>query len=417
MTAQGSESSGGTSTPAILDIDPFTEQVLADPYPFHQALRETGAVVWLKPYGIYATGRDDMVRTVMADHTRFITGAGTGLYDLRKPGAWRPKSPLLEVDPPEHTALRTTLTRILSPLVVRKWRADFEAAAERIADRIVEMGEFDGVKDLAEAFVLTVFPRSIGVDIPHENAVAIGDMNFNAIGPNNEIFRRSLAKVEPILEWYQKSFQRESMLPGGFGEQIYQAQDAGDLPPESAPGLVRSFIRGGMDTTIAGIGFALNQLARNPEQWGMIQADPTKARGAFEEAIRHESPSQTQFRTSLGPTNLGGLDIEGDTKIAVFIGAANRDPRKWERPDAFDITRQTTGVHLAFGSGAHVCIGNMIARLEADVILAALAKRVIAFELAGEPSYRIINTLRTLKVLPLRIVKAVRPTRVIGETK
>ena len=397
------------SAPPVLDIDPFTERILADPYPFHEALREAGAVVWLKPYGIYATGRDETVRTVMADHTRFITSAGTGLYDLRKPGAWRPKSPLLETDPPEHTALRTTLTRIISPVVVRKWRADFEAAAERIADRVVAMGTFDAVKDLAEDFVLTVFPQSIGVHIPHENAVAIGDMNFNAIGPNNDIFKRSLAKVEPILEWYQKSFQRESMLPGGFGEQIYKAQDAGELPADSAPGLVRSFIRGGMDTTIAGIGFALNQLARAPTQWAMIHADPTKVRGAFEEAIRHESPSQTQFRTTLGATSLGGIDLEADTKIAVFIGAANRDPRKWERPNAFDVTRQTTGVHLAFGSGAHLCIGNMIARLEADVILSALARRIVSFELAGEPSYRIINTLRTLKELPLRIVKAVRP--------
>jgi len=397
------------SAPPVLDIDPFTERILADPYPFHEALREAGAVVWLKPYGIYATGRDETVRTVMADHTRFITSAGTGLYDLRKPGAWRPKSPLLETDPPEHTALRTTLTRIISPVVVRKWRADFEAAAERIADRVVAMGTFDAVKDLAEDFVLTVFPQSIGVHIPHENAVAIGDMNFNAIGPNNDIFKRSLAKVEPILEWYQKSFQRESMLPGGFGEQIYKAQDAGQLPADSAPGLVRSFIRGGMDTTIAGIGFALNQLARAPTQWAMIHADPTKVRGAFEEAIRHESPSQTQFRTTLGATSLGGIDLEADTKIAVFIGAANRDPRKWERPNAFDVTRQTTGVHLAFGSGAHLCIGNMIARLEADVILSALARRIVSFELAGEPSYRIINTLRTLKELPLRIVKAVRP--------
>jgi cytochrome P450 len=397
------------SAPPVLDIDPFTEQVLADPYPFHESLREAGAVVWLKPYGIYATGRDETVRTVMADHTRFITSAGTGLYDLRKPGAWRPRSPLLEVDPPEHTALRTTLTRILSPIVVRKWRADFEAAAERIADQVVAMGEFDAVKDLAEDFVLTVFPQSIGVHIPHENAVAIGDMNFNAIGPNNDIFKRSLAKVEPILEWYQKSFQRESMLPGGFGEHIYKAQDAGELPADSAPGLVRSFIRGGMDTTIAGIGFALNQLARDPSQWAMIHADPTKVRGAFEEAIRHESPSQTQFRTTIGATSLGGLDLEADSKIAVFIGAANRDPRKWERPDAFDVTRLTLGLHLAFGSGAHLCIGNMIARLEADVILTALAKRIVSFELAGEPSYRIINTLRTLKELPLRIVKAVRP--------
>jgi cytochrome P450 len=393
-------------TPPVLNIDPFTEEVIADPYAFHERLRETGAVVWLKPYGIYATGRAAEVKVAMSDHTQFMAGAGTGLYDLRKPGAWRPRSPLLETDPPVHTGLRATLSRIISPQIVRQWRAEFEIEAAKIADRIVDLGEFDGVKDVAEDFVLTVFPNSIGVNIPHENAIAIGDMNFNAIGPNNDIFRRSLEKVEPILDWYQKSFQRESMQPGGFGEQIYKVQDAGELPPGSAPGMVRSFIRGGMDTTIAGIGFTLNQLARDPVQWSMVHNNPAKARGAFEEAIRHESPSQVQFRTTIAPATLGGYSLDGDAKVAMFIGAANRDPRKWQRAEVFDTTRQVTGIHLAFGSGVHNCIGQMIARLEAEVIISAIAKRAKAITLAGEPSYRIINTLRTLKELPLRVTRA-----------
>jgi len=169
---------------------------------------------------------------------------------------------------------------------------------------------------------------------------------------------------------------------------------------------VRSFIRGGMDTTIAGIGFSLNQLARFPDQWAMVHADPAKVRGAFEEAIRYESPSQTQFRTTTGRTVLGGYEIEADTKVAVFMGAANRDPRKWPRSGEFNITRQAAGIHVAFGSGAHVCIGQMIARLEAEVILAAIATRVKTIELAGEPTYRIGNTLRTLKQLPLRVTRA-----------
>lgn len=397
---------GAGVEPPVLDVDPFTEAVLANPYPFHERLRETAPVVRLAPYGIYAVGRHDEVQTVMADHERFMASAGTGLYDLRKPGAWRPRSPLLETDPPEHTRLRSTLTRIISPVVIRNWRADFEKEAERVAEEVVARREIDAVRDIAEEFVLTVFPRSIGVDIPHENAVAIGDMNFNAIGPNNDIFQRSLKKVEPILEWYQKSFQRESMILGGFGEQIYLAQDAGDLPADSAPGLVRSFIRGGMDTTIAGIGFALNQLARHPAQWAMVHGDPSWVKGAFEEAIRHEAPSQTQFRTVVEDTTLGGMKLDADTKIAVFMGAANRDPRKWERPNEFDITRRTAGVHLAFGSGAHVCIGQMIARLEAEVMLSALARRIKRIELAGTPTYRIINTLRTLERLPLRIEPA-----------
>ncbi|MCV0394906.1 MAG: cytochrome P450 [Rhizobiaceae bacterium] len=394
---------GKGGLPPVLDVDPFTEEVLADPYPFHEHLRELAPVVELARYGIYAVGRHDEVQTVMSDHERFMAAAGTGLYDLRKPGAWRSRSPLLECDPPDHTRMRMALTRIISPVVVRKWRADFETEAQRVVDRIIDMREIDAVRDVAEAFVLTVFPASLGVDIPHENAVAIGDMNFNAIGPNNDIFQRSLRKVEPILEWYQQSFQRESMIEGGFGQRIYEAEDAGELPVDSAPGLVRSFIRGGMDTTIAGIGFALNQLARNPAQWAKLHDDPALVKSAFEEAIRHESPSQTQFRTVVRNTVLGGMQLVADRKVAIFMGAANRDKRKWERPEEFDISRRTTGVHLAFGWGAHQCIGQMIARMEAEVILSALARRVRRIELSGTPTYRLINTLRTLECLPLRV--------------
>jgi 4-methoxybenzoate monooxygenase (O-demethylating) len=394
------------SHPPRIGTDPFTDEVLENPYPFHEALREAGPVARLTAYDIYAVGRYDEVRTVLSDHERFMARAGTGLYDLRKPGAWRPASPLLETDPPVHTKTRTTLTRIISPVVVRGWRAGFQKAADAIVEEILDRREFDAVPDVAEAFVLTAFPKSLGVDMPRENAVAVGDMNFNAIGPQNERFRKSVERVEPILDWYQKSFQRESMKPGGFGESIYEAEDRGELAEGSAGPHVRSFIRGGMDTTIAGIGFTLNQLARDPGQWAAVHAEPTRMKGAFEEAIRHESPAQTQFRTVVADTELGGCALEKDTKVAIFMGAANRDPRKWDDPDRFDISRVTAGVHLAFGAGDHLCIGQTIARLEAEVVLSALARRIRTIELAGEPTYRLINTLRTLGTLPLRVTPA-----------
>jgi 4-methoxybenzoate monooxygenase (O-demethylating) len=172
------------------------------------------------------------------------------------------------------------------------------------------------------------------------------------------------------------------------------------------PGLVRSFIRGGMDTTIAGVGFTLNQLARDPRQYAMMHAEPAKMRAAFEEAIRYESPAQTQFRTTEGEVELAGHRLEHDFKVAIFLGAANRDPRKWPHPESYDVTRQTAGIHLAFGFGDHICIGQMIARVEAESILAAIARRVKSIELNGRPSYRLINCLRTLGSLPLRVVPA-----------
>src|SRR5437764_5818637 len=93
----------------VLDVDPFSDEVLANPYPFFEQLRETAPVVFLKPHGLYAVGRYDEVGQVVPDHVRLTTTGGIGTSDIRKPGAWRPRSPITEIDPPEHTAVRAAL--------------------------------------------------------------------------------------------------------------------------------------------------------------------------------------------------------------------------------------------------------------------------------------------------------------------
>jgi cytochrome P450 len=179
----------------------------------------------------------------------------------------------------------------------------------------------------------------------------------------------------------------------------------GSLPAGTAEAACRVLVRAGTDTTIAGVGFTLLELARNPDQWAIVKADPSRVKDAFEEAIRHESPSYTNFRTTTREVELGGLRLEADTKIGVFLGAAGRDARKWPEPHRFDVDRKPAGVHLAFGTGIHVCLGQMIARLEAECILKALVSRIGKLELAGVPRYRPINQLRTLDHLPLRVVR------------
>jgi cytochrome P450 len=392
--------------PPSLNIDPFSDEVLRDPYPFHDVLRETAPVVWLEQHGIYAVGRYNEIGEVLQDHTRFTAAGGVGMSDIRKPGAWRSPSPISEIDPPAHTSVRAALTKVISPLVIRKWRDEFQKEADRVASQVVERELVDGVRDIAEAFVLHVFPKALGIDIPKDNFIAIGDMNFNQLGPNNERLRHSMERVKPIMAWYEESFQRHRALPGGFAEQIFLAEDSGEFPVGTAPAQVRSFLRAGVDTTMAGIGHTLHHLARNPEQWAIVRADPSKVRGAFEEALRFESPSQTMFRTTVEDTHLSGYRLQGDKKVAMFFGAGNRDPRKWDEPNTYAINRVTAGVHLSFGGGVHICIGQMIARLEAEAILGAIAKRAQNLELAGEPAIRLVNTLRTLDHLPLKVTAA-----------
>ena len=175
----------------VLDMDPYSEENLENPRPFQTALRDTGPVVWIEKYGMYAVGRHEELRQVMSDYRRFTTTGGIGMSDIRKPGAWRSPSPITEIDPPEHTAVRGSMMKILSPLIIRQWREVFERKAEALAEIVVERGEVDGVKDIAEAFVLDVFLGVLGVDFSKEEFLVIGDMNFNQQGPKNELFRRS----------------------------------------------------------------------------------------------------------------------------------------------------------------------------------------------------------------------------------
>lgn len=396
-------STNGLLEPPELDIDPFSSEILADPYPFFEAMREAGPVVFIKPHGYYAVGRYQEVGIVSSDSERFTSTGGVGLSDIRQPGAWRAQSPIAEVDPPDHTAVRATLQKILSPLVVRNWREVFEREAQVVAEEVVASGDVDGVKDIAERFVLKVFPEVFGVDVPTGNLTMTGELNFNQLGPNNDRLKDAMKQAEPFMTWYSDALQRRNMLPGGFGEKIYLAEDEGGFSKGSAPFHVRSFFRAGVDTTISGIGSTLNLLASHPEQFRIVKEDPSKIKNAFEEAIRLESPAQVMFRTTTKEVELSGYRLRSDTKVGFYMGAANRDPRQWEAPEKFDVMRKTLGIHRAFGFGGHVCIGQMIARLEADCILGAIISRIGSMTPNGNSTYKLVNTLRTLRSLPLRL--------------
>jgi cytochrome P450 len=392
--------------PLSLDVDPYATEVLLDPYPFHEQLREAGPVVHLAAHDVYAVGRYAEALTVFTDWKRFSTTGGIGLADARKPGAsFRPLNALLEVDPPDHTRLRAVVNKVLSPAAVRKWRADMQRDAAALVERLLESGapEIEAVEELVEAYVFQVFVDAVGVRFERDAILAIGDMSFNQSGPQNALFHRAMERAAPYLVWFEESQQREHVAAGGIAEQFFLAEDAGEIAPGIASNLTRTFVRGGMDSTIAGLGSTLTHLARDPSQWQWLRANPGKVRAAFEEGVRMETPFQMTYRVTLADTELGGVALEADRKIGIFIGAANRDPRRWPAPDRYDLARPTVG-HLGFGLGDHNCIGQMIARLEAECLLAALLARVQAIEPAGAPVWRPVNQMRTLDRLPLRLV-------------
>ena len=392
--------------PPVFEGDPFEEEVLRNPHPFQDKMREMGGVVWIEKYGFYAITRHEEAQTVLSDYERFTSEGGIGLSDIRDPGAWRPPSPITEVDPPVHTTRRRALTQVMSPKVLRGWRESFETEAAALADRLVAAGEVDGVRDIAEAYVLKVFPDAVGVSAPREAFTVLGEVNMNQLGPNNEITKRSIEAAGEHVARYESYFQREATRPGGFASMIYEAEDAGEFEQGTAGFHVRSFFRAGVDSTISGIGHALLMLAQNPDQWAKLKEKPSLVKGAFEEAIRVEAPIQLICRTTTEAQDFAGYSLKPRTKVGCLIGCANRDPRKFPNPGAFDVERATAGIHVAFGHGPHNCVGQNTARMEAECILGAILSRVERIELAGDYDYKVNNTLRTLRKLPLRLIPA-----------
>ncbi|OJU86515.1 MAG: cytochrome [Burkholderiales bacterium 66-5] len=395
----------------VLDVDPYSAENLTDPYPMHALMRSAGPVVRLKDYPtVVACARHQETHAVFNDAQTFISGAGVGLanFNIEKP--FRPRSLILEADAPLHTATRAVLSRIMSPKTVMQIRASFAQEAERLLDKALELnaanGSIDWMAVVANPFPLKVFADSIGIqEEGRENLLLYGDMVFNSMGPQNEVFTKSVERVVPVTQWIMDQCDRSKLRPGGFGDLIWQAAEAGEISMEQAPMLVRSLLSAGLDTTINSLGNAIYALGHHPQEYARLHSDPSLARPAFEEALRWESTVQTFFRTANRDCEIAGVPIAAQTKVLCMLASANRDPDKWPDADTYDIGRRPSG-HMAFGSGLHGCVGQAIARLEGELILTALAKRVKGIEFAGPHTRRLNNTLRAFDTLPVRLIPA-----------
>jgi len=389
-----------------LGVDPFSIEFFDDPYPTHALLREAGPLVYLDKWSVYGVARYAEVHAVLNDPMTFCSSRGVGLSDFAKEKPWRPPSLILEADPPAHTRTRAVLSQVLSPTVMKQLRDRFAAAAAAKVDELLARKSFDAVADLAEAYPMSVFPDAVGLKQEgRENLLPYAGLVFNAFGPPNKLRQDAIERSAPHQAYVAEQCQRQNLAPDGFGAAVHARVDAGDITEAEAAILVRSLLSAGIDTTVNGIGAAIYCLARFPDQWRRLRNDLSLARNAFEEAIRFESPVQTFFRTTAREVEIGGNRIGEGEKILMFLGAANRDPRRWDNPDLYDVTRRTSG-HVGFGSGIHMCVGQLVARLEGEVMLAALARKVSAIEIAGPAKRRYNNTLRGLESLPITLTPA-----------
>ena len=389
-----------------LAIDPFDKLFLADPYAYHDMIREAGPVVWLDSVGAFAMARYEEVKNSLRDHETFCSSRGVGTLDFAKETPFRPPSLLLEADPPLHDRTRSMMNRIVSLKALKELRPRWQAKAEELVDRLVEQRRFDAVKDLSEIFPMMIFPDTIGLrDDGREHLLDYATIVFNAFGPDNDVLREGNEGKEAAIGWVAEACKRDNLKEGGWGMAVFEAADRGDCTHEEAERLVRSFLSAGVDTTVNGIGHMVLALAGHPEEYQKLRGNPSLVRRAFEESLRWDSTVQTFFRTTTKRVEVGGMEIPEGQKVLLFLAAANRDPRHWDEPDAFRIERNTSG-HVGFGFGIHQCLGQMVARLEGELIGTALAERVASIRLTGAPVRRLNNTLHAIDSVPVEIEPA-----------
>ena len=395
-----------STAPPISELDPFSDEFLNDPYPGHHELRESGPAVWLPSHSVWALARHEYVAAALKDPATFCSSAGVGLANLRTEDPWRPPSLLLEADPPEHGRARRVVTRVLTPTVVRQLKVDFLSYARRLVDNLVTQGAFDAIADLSETFVLRVFPDLVGLPTEgRDNLLAYGVMVFNGFGPRNRHFENAMARAGEVSAWIGEHCYPDALTPGSLGVQIHEVAAAEGYSVDDAARILRSFLSAGVDTTVHAIGNAVLCMAQHPQQWRRLRAEHSLARAALEEAIRFESPAQTFFRTTTRVVDIDGVTIPAGEKVLLFVGAANRDYRRWDEADNFDISRSAFG-HLGFGVGIHACVGQLLARLEGEVVLTALAERIETVRINGEIVRMLSNAVRGLEALPVAVTSA-----------
>ncbi len=383
------------------DVELFSEEALADPYPAYEELREMGAVVWLRGLEAFALVHYAETREAARNWEVFSSAHGVMLNDVVN-GATGGVATIC-TDPPRHDEMRRVLRRPLMAAAVRELSPALVAEAEDLVEGLVSRGSFDAVTDLARHLPLTIISSLVGIpESGRERMLEWAAATFDAMGPDNDRTRAALPLTMEMFNYGNEEAVPPSLKPGGWAQMVYDAADRGEIARDLCPSMMSGYLAPSLDTTINGISNAMLLFGEHPDQWALVREDPSLIPNAVNEVLRLESPIQRFSRYTIQEHIVDSVTIPADSRVILLYGAANRDDRRWEDPTRFDVRRARVAEHLAFGFGPHACVGSNLARLEMRIILEALAKRVNRFEIA-EPVRAINQTLRGLASLNVTI--------------
>jgi cytochrome P450 len=387
---------------------------LADPYPIYRQMRDS-APVWKAPMHRWFLTRYQDIEQLLRDR-RFGRGYDNpdalrrrfGPTAMDEPAVVELSHMMLMRDPPDHTRLRTLVTKAFTARRVETLRAQIQALTDQLLDKVQSAGCMDLIRDLAFPIPVLVICELLG--IPQKDRVNFvtrsgsGAALLNPTPPTraeldaaNTGSLRSAAYFEALFEQRRRA-PRDDLIT-----QMVQAEEAGDrLSSEELIANVTLLFGAGHETTVNLIGNGVLALLRHPDQWQMLRDDPSLVPNAIEEILRFESPVQAVSRIVTEPVEFDGKAVAVDDFVVSLVGAANRDPAVFNQPDRFDIARKDLRP-LSFGGGIHFCLGAQLARIEAAIVFDTLVRRLPSLRLSEpvEPKWRPSFTLRGLQELPV----------------
>ncbi|MFN3292258.1 MAG: cytochrome P450 [Gemmobacter sp.] len=402
-----------------LVYDPSDPAVMADPFPVYARLREEDPLHWSPSLKSWIVTRYTDVRDLLlSDH--LSVNRLTAFYESLPPqdaellrdvvhylNLW-----LAFRDPPDHTRLRRILRHAFTPAAIDAMRPRIESIADLLLDRMQARGEnrIDLIRDYAlqlPAFVimdLLDVPRDMLDDFKQwsdDMAVFIGGARNSG-----DKYERAARGCRLMADYFRKLILERSADPRpGFLMDLIDARDEGDaLSTDELVATCILVLFAGHETTTNLIGNATLLLLRHPEQLAMLRADPALIEPAIEEVLRFDGPTNALVRVVARDHRLHGKTLRAGERVFVMVNSANRDPRIFDAPDTFDITRRTNR-HLTFGQGIHLCLGARLARVEGHIAVQKLFARFPALALDPQEAPEWLDAMvpRGTRRLPVRL--------------
>jgi cytochrome P450 len=401
-----------TATSAPL-FNPLAPEFIRDPYPHYARLRTTDPM-HLTPLGMYVASRHAEASLVMRDK-RFgkdyaeRTKRRYGPDIMEEPVFRSFSHTMLQQDPPDHTRLRGLVVKAFTARRVEDMRPRIQQIVDETLDRIIPLGKMELIEDFAFRLPITIICDMLGIPEEHRELFYTGSRNsgriLEPVPLSPEEIKQGNATNAMTEMYFQQLFELRRKNPGDdlTTQLVHAEEDGNKLSNEELTANIVLLFGAGHETTVNLIGNGLLALHRNPDQLALLKANPALITNAIEEFLRYDSSVQMTGRVALEDIDdLGGKKIPKGETVLCLLGSANHDPAVYpDRPDSLDIVRPNVRP-LSFGGGIHFCLGAQLARLEAEVAIATLLRRLPDLKLddAENPEWRPTFVLRGLKQLP-----------------